>query len=77
MARKSKEQKAKEERQANLEKLYDATINELLSRIEQGSAVASELSAAIKLLKDAGILASREEAGGIDFDLPFDDGDDD
>jgi hypothetical protein len=75
MARKSKEQKAKEERQANLERLYDATINELLSRIEQGSAVASELSAAIKLLKDAGILASREETGGVDFDLPFDDDD--
>lgn len=43
------------------QKLYDATLDELLRRVNSGEATAADMSNAIKFLKDNNITAAKDK----------------
>lgn len=64
-----------------LENLHNAVASDLLAKVQSGEATASELSAAIKFLKDNGVEATRDSSKDLDkladMSLPqFDDDED-
>lgn len=65
---------------ALLEQLHDASIRELLRRVESGEATAADMAVAVKLLKDNGINADARKNPALSslaktMALPFDDDD--
>jgi len=55
--------------------LHEAVTNELLARVQSGEATASELSVAVKFLKDNGasldVITSESPMAGLLESLPF------
>ncbi len=49
-----------------LEELHEETVKDLLNKIKSGEATASELSVAVKMLKDNGIEANRVPDSPLD-----------
>jgi hypothetical protein len=59
-----------------MDTLHDAVTKELLMRVQSGEATASELSVAVKFLKDNGasldIITAESPMANLLQDLPFD-----
>jgi hypothetical protein len=59
-----------------LEQLHNAVIYDLLAKVQSGEATASELSVAVKFLKDNGatldVVASESPMAALLDSLPFD-----
>lgn len=59
-----------------METLHDAVTKELLLRVQSGEATASELSVAVKFLKDNGasmdVITAESPMANLLNDLPFD-----
>lgn len=59
-----------------MDTLHDAVTKELLLRVQSGEATASELSVAVKFLKDNGasldVITAESPLAGLLNDLPFD-----